>query len=104
MRSMETVDSGTSVSVPPNQPAKRLGSVHSFQTRRRGASKTRVIFSPPPAAVAGAVWLGTSEALLALAQPRVQAAEARVPEAASRTHPVRARPLGPSPRAPTFKA
>ena len=46
LTSIETVDSGTSASVPPNQSAKRSGSVHSRHTRSRGASKTRVIVMP----------------------------------------------------------
>jgi hypothetical protein len=48
---MVTVDSGTSDSVPPNQSAKRSGSVHSRHTRSRRASNTRVMaipYSPVP--------------------------------------------------------
>src|SRR5262249_58963158 len=41
--SIATLSSGTSEVGPPNQSAKRSGSVHSCQTRSRGASKTRVI-------------------------------------------------------------
>src|SRR4051812_11378034 len=41
-----TLSSGTSASGPPNQSAKRSGSVHSRQTRSRGASNTRVIVRP----------------------------------------------------------
>src|SRR5262249_61673444 len=41
--SIDTVSSGISDSAPPNQSAKRSGSVHSCQTRSRGAAKTRVI-------------------------------------------------------------
>jgi hypothetical protein len=42
----ETVSMGISASVPPNQSAKRPGSVHSFHTRPRGASNTRIIKIP----------------------------------------------------------
>ena len=45
--SIETVESGISHSTPPNQSAKRSGSVHSRQTRSRGAAKTRVVVKPP---------------------------------------------------------
>ena len=45
--SIETVESGISHSSPPNQSAKRSGSVHSRQTRSRGAAKTRVVVKPP---------------------------------------------------------
>jgi hypothetical protein len=44
--SIETDESGTSESGPPNQSAKRSGSVHSFHTRSRGASNTRVTRIP----------------------------------------------------------
>src|SRR6266540_962653 len=46
LTSIETVSSGTSAVGPPNQSAKRSGSVHSCQTRSRGASMTRVIVIP----------------------------------------------------------
>ena len=44
--SMATEVSGTSAVGAPNQSAKASGSVHSRQTRSRGASKTRVIMMP----------------------------------------------------------
>src|SRR4029450_9557540 len=46
LASIDTEVSGTSDSAPPNQSAKRSGSVHSCHTRSRGASKTRVIVIP----------------------------------------------------------
>src|SRR5215210_5780103 len=49
LTSIETLDSGTSDSRPPNQSAKLSGFVHSCQTRSRGASKTRVIVIPASA-------------------------------------------------------
>src|SRR5207253_1429813 len=51
LTSIETVESGTSDSGPPNQSAKRAGSVHSFHTRSRGASNTRLIVIPYPLAL-----------------------------------------------------
>src|SRR3954471_11224992 len=44
--SIATLSSGTSASGPPNQSANASGSVHSRQTRSRGASRTRVIVQP----------------------------------------------------------
>src|SRR5205823_3935905 len=71
LTSIETVDSGTSDSPPPNQSAKRSGSVHSRHTRSRGASKTRVIVVPG-----------------SLMQTLVEAVEASLPEATVRLEPV----------------
>src|SRR5207249_4903122 len=48
LTSIETVETGTSAAPPPYQSAKRSGSVHSFHTTSRGASKTRVIVIPSP--------------------------------------------------------
>ena len=62
---------------PPNQSAKRSGSIHSRQTRSRGASKTRVIGDPGSAM---AVPLGRLQAL-------VEAVEAAVPEPTVRLEP-----------------
>jgi hypothetical protein len=50
LTSIETVDSGTSDSLPPNQSAKASGSAHSLHTPSRGASKIRVIVIPPSGA------------------------------------------------------
>ena len=44
--SMATESSGISQVGPPNQSANASGSVHSLQTRSRGASKTRVRLIP----------------------------------------------------------
>ena len=70
LTSIETVDTGTSASLPPYQSAKRSGSVHSFHTCSRGASKTRVIVIP-------SAMLGF---LLARSQARLEAVEAALPE------------------------
>src|SRR5918999_1369516 len=64
LTSINTVETGTSASGPPNQSANRSGSVHSFHTRSRGTSKTRVMMSPVSDATSG---LGRS-AILALSQ------------------------------------
>src|SRR5713226_3315131 len=71
LTSIETVSSGTSDSLPPNQSAKRSGSVHSFHTRSRGASKTRVIVIPS-----------------AILQTLVEAVEASLPEPTVLLEPV----------------
>src|SRR4051794_942396 len=44
--SISTVSSGTSAAAPPNQSANACGSVHSRQTRSRGAARTRVTVRP----------------------------------------------------------
>src|SRR4051794_14050585 len=62
-----------SASAPPYQSAKRSGSVHSRQTRSRGASNTRVVVKPVSSAI--------------VAQSRIQAVEAAVPEAAVAREP-----------------
>ena len=41
LTSIDTVDSGTSASLPPNQSAKRSASVHSCHTRSRGRRRRR---------------------------------------------------------------
>src|SRR5215211_6031985 len=73
--SIETVETGTSASGPPNQSANRSGSVHSFQTRSRGTPKTRVIVIPASPATSGfrSVILGRLEACF-------EAVEAAFPE------------------------
>src|SRR4051812_13996317 len=68
--SIATVESGTSQSAPPNQSAKRSGSVHSRHTRSREASKTRVVVKPPSEGVRSGI----------VSQPLVEAVEARLPE------------------------
>src|SRR6266508_5239980 len=77
LTSIETLASGTSDSVPPNQSAKAAGSVHSLHTRSRDASKTRVIVIP-----AGS---GTSGSFL---QAFAEAVEASLPEPAVVLEPV----------------
>src|SRR6516165_10349092 len=78
--SIETVESGTSQSTPPNQSAKLSGSVHSRQTRSRGAAKTRVVVKPP-------VPYGSASAIVS--QPLIHAIEATLPERAVAVEPVR---------------
>src|SRR2546428_1340241 len=85
--SIETVVSGTSHSLAPNQSAKGSGSVHSFHTRSRGASKTRVIVILPEATVSGvrgSAMLGLS---LGRLQTLVEAVEAFLPEQAVALEP-----------------
>src|SRR5262245_65410929 len=79
LTSMATVESGISTFGPPNQSAKRSGSVHSRHTSSRGASKTRTIVIP------GSVAVGF---LLARPEPGVKAVEAPLPE---RTVPLQPR-------------
>src|SRR5918999_1965935 len=76
LTSINTVETGTSASGPPNQSANRSGSVHSFHTRSRGTSKTRVMMSPVSDATSG---LGRS-AILALSQALLEPVEAVFPE------------------------
>src|SRR5512133_4060271 len=71
--SIETVESGTSHSTPPNQSAKQAGSVHSRHTRSRAAARTRVVVKPPVPNGAGSV---------ICSQPFVHAVEASLPEGA----------------------
>src|SRR6185295_10394610 len=77
--SIETVASGTSHSTPPNQSAKRSGSVHSRQTRSRGAAKTRVVVRPPVPNAAGSV---------ICSQSLVHAIEPSLPELAVAIEPL----------------
>ena len=77
--SIDTLDSGTSPPGWPNQSAKLSGSVHSFQTRSRGASKTRLMVNAYRSVIRGS---------LAAREPLVQAIEAVLPEA-----PVAEQPL-----------
>src|SRR5215217_6388634 len=77
--SIETVESGTSHSTPPNQSAKRSGSVHSRQTRSRGAAKTRVVVKP-------LVPKGSGSGICS--QPLVHAIEASLPELAVGIEPL----------------
>src|SRR5215469_4302595 len=86
-RSSETEASGTSTPDPPNQSAKRSGSVHSFHTSSRGAPNTRLIAMPPSAVRSSASWSATFASLLR-AEPRIEAVEARIPEAAVLDEPV----------------
>src|SRR6266508_2526000 len=68
---------------PPNQSAKRSGSVHSFHTRSRGASKTRVIVIP--SLLRGSAIL---RSLLGRLQALVEAVEASLPEPTVLLEPV----------------
>src|SRR5205823_8064346 len=74
LTSIETLDSGTWASAPPNQSAKRSGSVHSRHTCSRGASKTRETEIPTSG--------------IRLPQAFVEPVEAALPEV-----PVRLEPL-----------
>src|SRR5687768_3443456 len=89
LTSIETLSSGTSDSLPPNQSANAAGSVHSLQTPSRGESKTRVTVKP---------WS-------AIAQPLLHAVEAYVPEAAVPLQPLRCVPerLAAQPRRPQLR-
>src|SRR5918995_608802 len=80
LTSIETLDSGTSNSVPPNQSAKRSGSVHSFHTRSRDASNTRVIVIPASAAAPGVPGSATRGSLLGRSQAGLELVEAALPE------------------------
>src|SRR5215212_3567302 len=71
--SIATVWSGTSASAPPNQSANASGSVHSRQTRSRGASSTRVIAKP---------------SRTSLIEPPLHGVEALLPEAAVGLEPL----------------
>src|SRR5689334_9313673 len=76
--SIDTLSRGTSHCGPPYQSAKRSGSVHSLQTRSRGASNTRLIripYSLAPSVIA-------AESLL-------ESPEAGLPEALIGPEPVR---------------
>src|SRR3954454_18211631 len=75
---------GISASVPPNQSAKRSGSVHSLHARSRGASKTRVIVSPSPAAEPSAM----VRVLPSRSQAGVELLEAALPEATVSLQPI----------------
>ncbi len=79
LTSIETLASGTSDSLPPNQSAKRSGSVHSRHTRSRGASKTRVIVMP------GSTMLVS---FIARLQAFVETVEASLPEPTVLLEPV----------------
>src|SRR5262249_34423745 len=72
--SIATESSGFSVWPPPYQSANRSGSVHSFQTCSRGASKVRLIskLAVSVSGIRGLPFVGES---------LVQAAEPRLPEA-----------------------
>src|SRR4051794_38864040 len=76
--SITTVESGTSHSTPPNQSAKRSGSVHSRQTRSRGASNTRVVVKPPLKGDRSGI----------VSQSLVETVEARLPEPTVVVEPV----------------
>src|SRR3954468_21598977 len=82
LTSIETVDTGTSAAPPPNQSAKRSGSVHSLHTRSRGASNTRVIAIPSSAGSA------TLRPPLRRREAALQAVEAASPEATVLLEPV----------------
>src|SRR5687767_9994243 len=82
LTSIETVDSGTSDSLPPNQSAKRSGSVHSFHTRSRGASKVRVTVIPGSAALSRVGGSAILRPLLGRLQSLVETVEASLPEPA----------------------
>src|SRR5512133_1706356 len=79
--SMETLASGTSASPPPNQSAKRSGSVHSRHTRSRGAANTRVMLICGAGSAIGRLVPGRPQACL-------QALEAGLPEPAVVLQPV----------------
>src|SRR3954453_18749916 len=110
LTSMETVAMGISAWAPPYQSAKRSGSVHSFHTRSRGASNTRVIVIPSPpveSGVRGSAMLGS---LLLRSQACVEAVEAAFPESTVLLEPVddlaerrRLEPRGPKLRRPTAR-
>src|SRR5215218_6806258 len=87
LTSIKTVDTGTSASPPPNQSAKRSGSVHSFHTRSRGASKTRTMVIPGSAAAPEAGGSAIRGPLLGRLQARLQAVEAAFPELTVRLQP-----------------
>src|SRR5918995_63055 len=88
LTSMETVDTGPSASLPPYQSAKRSGSVHSFQTRSRGASKTRVIVIPTRSLLSRGGLSAILGFILTRFQARVEAVEASLPEPAVALEPV----------------
>ena len=83
--SIDTVSSGTSDWVPPNQSANRSGSVHSFQTRSRGASKTRVTEIPGSASGLGC---SATPGIIPGAEALVESVEAVLPEAAVAIEPL----------------
>src|SRR4051812_37114616 len=78
--SIATVERGTSHAVPPNQSAKRSGSVHSFHTRSRGAAKTRFVVNPRTPKRSGSA---------IVSQPLLHAIEASLPERAVGIEPFR---------------
>src|SRR2546422_6185196 len=78
-RSIETLAGGTSHSLPPNQSAKRSGSVHSFQTSSGDAAKTRVIVTPATPLSEG-VCSGILRSSLGRLQTLVEAVQGALPE------------------------
>src|SRR3954447_12434592 len=73
LSSISTISTATGHPGPPNQSANASGSVHSRQTRSRGASRTRVIVKPRRTS---------------LIEPPLHGVEALLPEAAVGLEPL----------------